>query len=143
MKQLLGILFTSMVLIVEAKGQSDTGVQTADTTVTEKPHRVEKYAEFPGGMMNFYVKYISKKLKYPKDAKKLGIEGIVRIEFIVESTGEIRQESVRVVRGIYASCDSEVVRLIKKSPKWIPGFSSELNKNIAQKIILPIHFRLK
>ena len=143
MTRLLGLLIILMLWTKETAGQSDTRSQTADSTVTERLYVVDRPAEFPGGMVKFYEKYISRNIKYPKDAKKLGIEGKVYVEFVVESTGEIRQESVRVIKGIYSSCDNEAVRLIKKSPRWTPGFSSELNKNAAQRFAIPIIFKLR
>jgi len=143
MTRLLGLLIILTFWTKEAAGQSSSRSQAADTTVTEGLYVVDKPAEFPGGIARFYEKYISKNMKYPKDAKKLGIEGKVYVEFVVEDTGEIRQESVRVIKGIYPSCDNEAARLIKKSPRWTPGFSSELNKNAAQRFVMPIIFKLR
>jgi hypothetical protein len=62
---------------------------------------------------------------------------------VIEATGEIRKESVRVSQGIYPACDDEAIRSIKESPHWKPGFSSELNKNVPQKFVVPIIFKLK
>jgi len=143
MIRLLGLLIILTLWTKETAGQSNTRSQADDTTVSERPYVVDKPAEFPGGISRFYGKYISKNLKYPKDAKKLGIEGKVYVEFVVEDTGEIRQESVRVIKGIYPSCDNEAARLIKKSPRWTPGFSSELNRNAAQRFVTPIIFKLR
>src|SRR5688572_21986055 len=98
MIRLLGLLIILTLWTKETAGQSNTRSQADDTTVSERPYVVDKPAEFPGGISRFYGKYISKNLKYPKDAKKLGIEGKVYVEFVVEDTGEIRQESVRVIK---------------------------------------------
>ena len=143
MTRILGLLIILMLWTKGVTGQSVTRNQTADSTVTERLYVIDKAAEFPGGMAKFYGTFISKNIKYPKDAKKSGIEGKVYVEFVIESTGEIRKESVRVIKGIYPSCDNEAVRVIKKSPRWIPGFSSELNKNVAQRFVTPIIFKLR
>ena len=138
MTRIVGLLIILMLWTKEVSGQNDTKNETAESMVTEKSYVIDKPAEFPGGMAKFYGKFISKNLKYPKDAKKSGIEGKVYVEFVIEATGEIRKESVRVIKGIYPSCDNEAVRVIKKSPRWTPGFSSELNKNVAQRFVTPI-----
>jgi periplasmic protein TonB len=136
MRRLFVLLLATMLLTAKAHAQ------IADSTTTEKFYVVDKSAQFPGGMAKFYENYISKNLKYPKDAKELMIEGKVHVEFVIESTGEIRQESVRAVRGIHSSCDDEAVRLIQQSPRWTPAFSTELGKNVAQKFVVPIIFKL-
>lgn len=142
MRRLLGLVIVALLWSARANGQIDDKTQATDTTLTEKFYVVDKPAEFPGGFAKFYGKYISRNIKYPKDAKELGVEGKVQVEFVIESTGEIRKESVRVVSGIHPACDNEAVRLIKQSPRWTPGFSSELNKNIAQRFVIPIFFKL-
>ena len=45
----------------------------------------ENGPEFPGGRDELY-KFINSKLKYPKDARRNGIEGKVVISFVVEET---------------------------------------------------------
>ena len=69
------------------------------------------------------------------------VEGKVFVAFVVDSTGAIREESVRVVRGIGYGCDEEAVRVIRNSPPWTPGRVSKWNKNVPVRMILPITFR--
>ena len=97
-------------------------------------------AQFPGGMAKFY-EYVSRKIRYPKDAKKLGIEGKVYVSFIVEKDGSIPSDSVKVVKGLFESCDMEAVRVIRASPDWIPGRSPDNQEAAPQRMILPITFK--
>ncbi len=98
---------------------------------------VEESAAPSGGMQAFY-KFVQKKLKYPAQARRMGIEGKVFVEFIVDKDGTIT--AVRSVKGIGAGCDEEAVRVIKSHPKWKPG--KQRGKPVKQKIILPITFKL-
>ena len=98
---------------------------------------VEEDAIPDGGMSAFY-KYVLKKIKYPSTARRMGIEGKVFVEFVVEKDGTLT--SIKAVKGIGAGCDEEAVRVIKSHPKWIPG--KQRGKAVKQRITLPIAFQL-
>lgn len=98
---------------------------------------VEESATPDGGMQAFY-KYVQKKLKYPSQARRMGIEGRVFVEFVVDKDGTLT--SVKAIKGIGAGCDEEAVRVIKSHPKWSPG--KQRGKAVKQKIVLPITFQL-
>ncbi|KXX69641.1 energy transducer TonB [Flammeovirga sp. SJP92] len=98
---------------------------------------VEDPAAFPGGMGKFY-KLIGKNMKYPKQAKQMGVEGKVYVQFVVEKDGSL--SDVKVVRGLGAGCDEEALRLVKESPKWKPGKKDGLPTE--QRMVLPISFKL-
>ncbi len=90
-----------------------------------------------GGFSTFYG-YISQNLKYPALDRRMGTEGKVFIEFIVEKNGAL--SDVKVVKGISPTCDSEAIRVIQKAPAWNPGL--QRGKPVRQRYTLPIHFRL-
>ena len=90
-----------------------------------------------GGMETFY-EYIQKNLKYPEQARKLGIEGKVFVEIIVGPDGKLTH--VKAVKGIGGGCDEEAVRVISNSSKWQPGLQD--GKAVNVKMILPITFKL-
>lgn len=98
---------------------------------------VEQSATPDGGMGAFY-KYVQKKMKYPSQARRMGIEGRVFVEFIVDKDGTL--VSVKAIKGIGAGCDEEAVRVIKSHPKWNPG--KQRGQAVKQKIVLPITFQL-
>ncbi len=98
---------------------------------------VEQSAVPDGGMSAFY-KYVQKKMKYPSQARRMGIEGRVFVEFVVDKDGTLI--SVKAIKGIGAGCDEEAVRVIKSHPKWSPG--KQRGKAVKQKIVLPITFQL-
>lgn len=98
---------------------------------------VEDPAMPPGGYQAFY-EYVGKKLKYPAQARRMGIEGKVYVQFVVDTDGSLTD--VKAVKGIGAGCDQEAVRVIEAAPKWSPP--KQRGKPVKQRIILPITFKL-
>ena len=98
---------------------------------------VEQQPVYPGGMSAFY-QFVQKKLKYPSQARRMGIEGRVFVQFVVDKKGNITE--VVAVKGIGAGCDVEAVRVIKSSPKWKAG--KQRGKAVKVRMILPITFKL-
>ncbi len=90
-----------------------------------------------GGMAAFY-QYVSKKLKYPAQARRMGIEGKVFVQFVVDKDGTLTE--VQAVKGIGAGCDEEAVRVIEGAPKWNPG--KQRGRAVKVRMILPITFKL-
>lgn len=98
---------------------------------------VEKMPTYPGGVQAFY-KYVKKKMKYPSQARRMGIEGKVFVQFVVGKDGVISE--VKVIRGVGAGCDEEAIRVIKSSPRWSPG--KQRGKAVKVRMVLPITFKL-
>jgi len=98
---------------------------------------VEEPAAPKGGMPAFY-KYVGEKIKYPAQARRMGIEGRVFVEFVVGKDGSISE--VRAVKGIGAGCDEEAVRIVQSAPAWTPG--KQRGKAVKQRMVLPITFKL-
>jgi protein TonB len=98
---------------------------------------VEEQPSPVGGYSAFY-EYIGKKLKYPAQARRMGIEGKVFIEFIVDKDGSITE--VTVMKGIGGGCDEEALRVIKAAPKWKPG--KQRGQPVKVKMVVPITFKL-
>ena len=90
-----------------------------------------------GGYSAFY-KYIGKKMKYPSQAKRMGIEGKVFMKFMVDKDGSISK--VQVLKGIGAGCDEEATRVLKGAPKWKPG--KQRGRPVRVWMNLPIVFKL-
>jgi len=90
-----------------------------------------------GGMAAFY-QFVQKKLKYPAQARRMGIEGKVFVQFVVDKDGNLTE--VTAVKGIGAGCDLEAERVIKSAPKWKPG--KQRGRAVKVRMILPITFKL-
>ncbi len=98
---------------------------------------VEESAEPKGGMPAFY-KYVGEKIKYPAQARRMGVEGRVFVQFVVNRDGSI--VDVTAIKGIGAGCDEEAVRIVQSAPPWKPG--KQRGKPVRQKMVIPIIFKL-
>ncbi|MDR6785905.1 TonB family protein [Pedobacter africanus] len=119
------------------------GLKTTATTTTYDESKIFDFVSidtqpsFPGGMSNFY-KYLKEEIKYPEEAKKNKIQGKVFLSFIVEPDGALT--GIRVERKLGSGTDEEAVRVIKASPKWLPG--TQGGKPVRVKYNIPISFSL-
>ncbi len=90
-----------------------------------------------GGFAGFY-KFLQKELRYPDQARRMGIEGKVYIEFIVEKDGSL--SNMKVIKSVGGGCDEEALRVLKKSPKWTPG--NNAGRGVRVRMSLPVNFKL-
>lgn len=98
-------------------------------------HIIEVMPEFPGKEAGL-LQYIKSNLKYPKEAAKKHLEGIVYVSFVVYKDGKVRDS--KILKGIGAGCDEEALRLINAMPDWKPG--TQNGKPVAVQYNLPIKF---
>lgn len=98
---------------------------------------VEEPAVFEGGMDNFY-KYIAKNIKYPKQARRQGVEGKVFLRFVVDKKGKITD--VEVTKSLGFGLDEEAKRVLMESPKWTPA--RQRGKVVKVRMNIPIMFKL-
>jgi protein TonB len=95
---------------------------------------VDKMATFPGGI-RAYNKFLSKNLKWPGDEEATGR---VIVSFYIEKDG--RLTNFKIVKSMGREFDAEALRVLKKSPKWIPAMKN--GKTIRIKYAVPINFTL-
>ncbi len=97
----------------------------------------QEVAEFIGGLSEMY-NFIGGNLKYPKIARQNGIEGVVYVQFVVDTDGSITE--VSIVKGVEKSLDDEALRIVSAMPKWKPG---KLEGNLVRtKFTLPVRFKM-
>ena len=92
----------------------------------------EKMPEIEGGL-----KALQKKIRYPLQAKSLGVQGVVYVQFIVNTKGEV--ENPTIIRKLGAGCDEEALRVLKKT-KFTPGYDK--GKAVKVRFTLPVRFML-
>jgi protein TonB len=131
---------------VEGDPNADQSIEveeagTGNAVVEEKTEEiflvVEQQPEFPGGIQEM-MKFIQKNVKYPNQAKNMGIEGKVFIQFVVNSFGDIT--GVTLVKGIGYGCDDEALRVVNIMPRWTPGRQN--GKSVSVRYSIPISFKL-
>lgn len=119
-------------------GEDYSGDNIPDETIEEAPiNWAEKMPVPEGGMASFY-NFLKKNLKYPAQARRMGIEGKVYVRFVVDKNGDISR--ISIMKGIGAGCDEEASRVIQKYPSWEPGRQG--NQPVAVWMVMPIHFKL-
>ncbi|MCS5490106.1 energy transducer TonB [Algoriphagus limi] len=99
---------------------------------------IEVQASFKGGMEAWY-EYLRKNLKYPSQAKRMGIEGVVLIRFVVNKDGSV--QDVEVVRPLGGGCDEVAKEVVENSPEWIPGKMG--GRPVRSRMVIPIRFKLQ
>jgi len=93
---------------------------------------------FPGGDSE-RLKFLSKNIRYPQQAAENGIQGPVYISFVVKTSGILAD--VKILQGIGGGCDEEAIRVVKKMPRWNPGYQN--GKKVAVLFNMKIDFRLQ
>ncbi|WP_339815043.1 M56 family metallopeptidase [uncultured Imperialibacter sp.] len=115
---------------IQAAAVSHSGGEDVFVKVDEMPSP-------PGGMQAFYT-YVARELRYPQQARRLGVEGRVFVQFVVEEDGSI--SNIQTIKGIGAGCDLESETVIAGSPKWNAGRHG--GRAVKTRMILPISFKL-
>jgi len=121
-----------------ADKSTGTTKASAPETEGEKYVMVEEMPEFPGGEKEMMT-WISSNVKYPPEAVKNKISGLVLVSFTVSGTGKV--QNVKTVRGVTPALDEEAVRVIKSMPDWKPG--RQQGKPIDVEYTVPVQFMLE
>ncbi|MAP70305.1 MAG: hypothetical protein CMF81_00310 [Candidatus Marinimicrobia bacterium] len=93
----------------------------------------EKMPVIQGGMSA-----IGKKIRYPKIAKEMGIQGVVYVGFIVDEYGKVKEP--KVLRSLAVPLDKEAIRVIEEDIKFTPGYHQ--GNAVPVRMVLPIRFRM-
>ncbi len=97
-------------------------VPLSKTKLSDNPNAVysavDVNPEFPDGEPGFG-KFLQKNIRYPLDDKKNKVQGKVYATFVVEKDGSLTD--IKIVRTPSPTLGEEVLRVMKLSPKWIPG----------------------
>ncbi len=67
--------------------------------------------------------FIKENFEYPEAAIEKGIEGIVQIEFLVNTDGSVC--CVEVIDSISSECDSEAKRIVEMLPDFTPAYKND------------------
>jgi len=99
---------------------------------------VEKSPQFKGGIDAFY-KFVADNLEYPRKEQRMGIDGRVYLQFVIERDGSLTD--IKVLKGVSEGLDAEAKRVLEAAPSWIPG--SNRGQAVRVRMTLPIVFQLQ
>ena len=100
---------------------------------------VEEMPLFPGGGADAMRSWLARNIKYPEEAVKAKITGIVNVVFVVGKDGKVK--NVEVVKPFHPFLDAEAVRVVRSMPDWKPG--SQSGKPVDVRMVVPVMFSLK
>ena len=141
MRNLFLLLFSLCVFFqTHAQNTPNGDIETKSNDSSYAFSFVAEMPSFPGGGHQAFSEYIKDKLIYPKEAKALGIQGSVYVQFIIEKDGSVTNVSIVPGRGVHSSLDQAAMDVIKSSPKWAPGLSN--GKPVRVKLFQRISFYL-
>jgi TonB family protein len=98
---------------------------------------VEREPQFKGGMLSFY-QFLAANLQYPPQMMRYNIQGKVIITLTIEKDGSV--SDVKSIRDVGYGSAEEAIRVLKKSPRWIPGYQN--GEPVRVRYTLPISFDL-
>ena len=141
MKRLFTLLLLATLLNKVYAQKADSLPSSSSTMTQEDNDPISSFAEelprFPGGE-EARMKFMVENIRYPAEALKAGIEGMVYLSFVVRKDGSVTD--VKVMKGLGYGCDEEAMRVVKSFPKFVPALLH--GKNVSFRLNLPIRFRL-
>lgn len=91
-------------------------------------------AQFNGGGFDKFYQYINKEFDFSTVTKP----GKMIASFTIDSNGEI--QNIKVIQFVDVATATEIIRVLKKAPKWIPATKN--GKPISIDVNLPFDFKL-
>lgn len=83
-------------------------------------------------------KALYSKIKYPKIARKLGIDGRVDVQFVIDKQGNVTNPKIE--RSVHPELDKEVLRVIQLV-RFSPGVQNSILVKV--RMVQPVYFKLK
>ncbi|MBR3896535.1 MAG: energy transducer TonB [Bacteroidaceae bacterium] len=132
--------FRYLALACVAMMVSACGLQKSLSNVeTNAPQEVfevvEKMPEFPGGK-EALKDWVKGHIYYNPEALKRGIQGRVIATFVINEQGKVVEPTI--IQSVHPLLDREVVRMIKRMPKWKPA--EEKGVPVRVKYTMPVPF---
>ena len=75
-------------------------------------------SSFKGGREG-WAKYLQANFRYPVQAQKANVQGVVILQFVIDQKGKVQDPEVD--KSVEYSLDEESLRIIQHSPAWLPA----------------------
>lgn len=115
-----------------------TKAKVTDLWTIPQEKTPEVKAQFPGGDDAFF-QFLARNVKYPTLAQEAGKQGRVACLATIGEDGTIKE--VEITKSVDPALDAEVIRVIKKTPKWEPAQLA--GKAVESKIPLSFLFKFE
>lgn len=129
-----------MVPFVPADDEAALSVPALSPVADENPEHfrvVRELPQFPGGAVEM-MKWLTRNLKYPADAKHRNKEGKVTVQFIVTTEGTVTD--IKIITHADHALDREALRVIRAMPRWKAGVQD--GKPCRTMVRIPVVFKL-
>ncbi len=83
--------------------------------------------------------HIYRKIRYPKEAREKGIQGISVVSLLISPEGKISE--VVCILKLEGGCDEESIRVINLMNDWVPA--EQDGKKVWSRISIPIKYKLQ
>lgn len=82
------------------------------------------------------LEYISRNIKYPAEARRLGYQGTVIVQVTIDKDNKAK--NVKILKSIHPSLDNEALRIVNSINEWICALSN--GKPYEKALAIPIRF---
>lgn len=110
-----------------------------DTTTTKKLTPSQFIEAEPVEGYSALYEYFARELKYPVEAARDSIEGIVTVSFVINNEG--KPEMIKIENSLGPTFDKECKRIINSMPLWKPAMIN--GKPISIRLSIPLTFKIK
>lgn len=100
--------------------------------------KAEQMPSFQGGGLQDFRAWVMTQVRFPQEMLDKGVYGRVMAAFVVDAEGSV--SNVDIVQTPDKAFSDEVIRVLKKSPKWKAGKSD--GNPVAVKFVVPIEFAI-
>jgi hypothetical protein len=87
----------------------------------------EEMAENETGSMTRFSQYFYERYKHPESARVKKIEGELIVDFYINNQEEMVADSIKLISGVSAECDSLALKIIKETHRPVPAPNDGIN----------------
>ena len=132
---------SSLLLLLSGLTFCSVNAQAQKRKMPPKPSATQIYDSVaqpavPLGGTEKYAQFLADHQRYPASAVQKGLQGTVKVSFVVEKTGTVNE--VKVEAPVAPELDAEAIRLIKSGPHWTPA--KHRNQVVRQRVVVPVSF---
>lgn len=98
----------------------------------------DKMPSFQGGTLQDFQIWVAKNMKYPEEAVKGKISGMVVLSFEIQTDGSVGE--VKVLQSPSPLLSDEAVRVVSSSPAWTPA--EQKGQKVVVRFTMPVQFAL-